>query len=165
MKKLTILILALITAVGGFAQNTHSLESGQASPPATIEDVAWIAGHWRGSAMGGLTEEIWSPPLGGTMMGSFKLVVEDQVRFFKQETISEEKGSLNLKIKHFDAALTGWEEKDETVDFPLVKLEKNKAHFDGLTFELVSKDVLNIYVVMKGEDHETESKFGFKRFR
>lgn len=165
MKRPTLLLLALVFVLTAQGQNTMSLKKGQESPKASIDDVAWISGHWRGEAMGGLIEEIWSPPLGGAMMGSFKLVVDDEVNFYELETISEEKGSLVLKIKHFDAALTGWEEKDETVDFPLVKLDNNIAYFDGLTFELTGPDALNIYVVIKGEDHDTESKFSFKRFR
>lgn len=165
MKKLLLSILGLVILLTTQAQNTSTLKKGQASPAATIEDVTWIAGHWRGEAMGGLTEEIWSPPLGKAMMGSFKLVIEDQVNFYELMTITEENGSLILKIKHFDAALTGWEEKDETVDFPLVKLTERAAYFDGLTFEQINEAELNIYVQMKGEDHKTESKFAFKRFK
>lgn len=165
MRKPTFLILLLILYGTVQAQNTLSLKKGESSPKAAIEDVAWIAGHWRGEAMGGYTEEIWSPPLGGGMMGSFKLVVNDVVNFYELETITEENGSLILKIKHFDAALTGWEDKDETIDFPLVKLTDNVAYFDGLTFELVNKDELNIYVRMKGEDHDTESMFSYRRFK
>ena len=98
-------------------------------------------------------------------MGSFKLVVNDKVNFYELETISEENESLLLKIKHFDAALTGWEEKDESVDFPLVKITENAVYFDELTFELVSKDELNIYVVFKEGDENIEAKFNYKRFR
>lgn len=164
--KTPILAIIFFLAFGtAYSQNTLSIEKGKVSPIATIEDVAWITGHWRGEAMGGYIEEIWSPPLGGGMMGSFKLVVDDEVNFYELETITEENGSLILRIKHFDAALTGWEEKDETIDFPLVKLEEHKAYFDGLTFELVSYEELNIYVRMKGEDHDTESKFGYRRFK
>ena len=165
MKRTTLVLLALIFVLTAQAQNTLSLKTGQESPKATIEDVAWIAGHWRGEAMGGLTEEIWSPPLGGAMMASFKLVVDNEVNFYELETISEEDGSLLLRIKHFDAALTGWEEKDETVDFPLVKLLEKTAYFDGLTFELVSEDELNVYVVFKDGDKQSEAKFAYHRFK
>ena len=165
MKKLTLSLLALILLGTGYAQTTLSLAENQSPPAASIDQVAWIAGHWRGEAMGGLTEEIWSPPLGGAMMGSFKLVTNDAVNFYELETITEEKGSLLLRIKHFDAALTGWEEKDESVEFPLVRLEPNKAHFDGLTFELVNQDELNIYVRMKNGDDIADMKFAFSRFK
>jgi hypothetical protein len=165
MKKLILSLLGLLIFGLLQAQNTLSLAKNQPSPEASIADVAWIAGHWRGDAMGGLIEEIWSPPLGKAMMGSFKLVIDEEVNFYELETITETNGSLILKIKHFDAALTGWEEKDETVDFPLVKLTENTAFFDGLTFELISTDALNIYVLMEGEGPASEAKFSFKRFK
>ena len=44
-----------------------------------LENISWIAGHWKGEAFGGITEEIWSEPSGGSMMASFKLVVDDNV--------------------------------------------------------------------------------------
>ena len=108
MKKYIYTFLLLLVFTSIKAQNTFKLKEGQSSPKASIEDISWVAGHWRGEALGGITEEIWSPPLGGSMMGSFKLVVNDEVNFYELETISEENESLLLKIKHFDAALTGW---------------------------------------------------------
>ena len=60
------------------------------SPKGSINEVAWIAGHWQGKAFGGIVEETWSPPLGGSMMCVFKLVVESEVRFYEIVTISEE---------------------------------------------------------------------------
>ncbi len=50
-----------------------SFTEGGNSPEATLEDVSWIAGHWKGEAFGGIAEEIWSPPLGDSMMFVFKL--------------------------------------------------------------------------------------------
>ena len=133
-------------------------------PSATIEDVAWIAGHWRGEALGGIAEEVWTPPLGPSMMASFKLVVGDEVRFYELCTLTEENGSLMLRLKHFHADLKGWEEKDETVDFPLLELGPGKAVFDGLRFERVSDDEMNVVVVT--EDHEgrrDELRFSYHR--
>ncbi len=148
------------------AQNILSLGQNQSSPNAKIEDVAWIAGHWLGEAFGGVTEEIWSPPMGNAMMAVFRLVNDKQTEFYEIETISEENGSLILRLKHFAADLKGWEEKDETVDFPLVKLEHNKAYFDGLTFEKVSEQEMNIYVLIEQQDGaQNEMKFPYKRVK
>ena len=41
--------------------------------------------------------------------------------------------SIVYKVKHFHPNLTGWEEKEESVDFPLVKVSHNIAYFQGLT--------------------------------
>ncbi len=155
-------LLLLIISASAIAQNTLKLEDRE-SAIATIKDAAWIAGHWKGEALGGITEEVWTAPLGKSMMGSFKLVVENVVQFYELCTITEENSSLLLRIKHFDKDLKGWEEKDASIEFPLVKIEKNKVFFDGLTFEKVSKNELNIYVIFKDEGkEEVEMKFNYK---
>jgi len=165
-KTLLITIVLMLYMLTAQSQNTLSFDENESSPNAQIEDVAWIAGHWRGEAFGGVTEEIWSPPMGNAMMAVFRLVNENQTDFYEIETISEENGSLILRLKHFGADLKGWEEKDETVDFPLVKLEPNKAYFDGMTFEKVSKDAMNIYVLMKYDDgSEKEMAFAYGRVK
>nr|WP_299523599.1 DUF6265 family protein [uncultured Lutibacter sp.] len=122
-----------------------------------------MSGHWEGTAFGGLTEEVWTSPLGGSMMGSFKLVADGEINFYELMTISEENETLLLRIKHFSNDLKGWEEKDESEDFELVKIEANRVYFDNLTFEKVSSSELNIYVVFKNESGiEEEVKFNYK---
>lgn len=139
------------------------LEQGQSSPRASISEVAWIAGHWHGKAFGGITEEIWSPPIGNAMMCVFRLVNDDITSFYEIETITEENETLILRLKHFHADLKGWEQKDVTVDFPLVKLEPHRAYFDGLTFEKISEDEMNVYVVMEDDDgSQNEMKFPYR---
>ena len=90
-------------------------------------------------------------------------MVDEVVQFYELCTITEENRSLLLRIKHFDKDLKGWEEKNESIEFPLVKIEKNKVYFDGLTFEKLNEDALNIYVIFKYEDkEEVEMKFNYK---
>ena len=143
--------------------NTMTLQPGEKSPEATLEDIAWIQGHWRGEAFGGITEEIWTPPLGGSMMCAYKLVVDGEVDFYEIVTISEIGNTLILRLKHFHKDLKGWEEKDETVDFPLVKVSKDKMFFDGFTFEKISENEMNVYVDIGGKEGKKEMKFNYKR--
>ena len=140
-------------------------DSVAGSPKANIEDVAWLAGHWQGNAFGGIVEEIWAPPLGNSMMGSFKLVADEKVQFYELETISEENETLILRLKHFCADLKGWEEKDETVDFKLVKIIYGKACFDGFTIERISENELNMYVIIDYEGTKQEMKFEYKKVK
>ena len=35
--------------------------------------VAWLAGYWKGTGLGGVTEEMWTPPVGDRMHGIFTL--------------------------------------------------------------------------------------------
>ncbi|MDN4165744.1 DUF6265 family protein [Cytophagales bacterium LB-30] len=162
MKKLLLIVL-LALAFGAQAQNTLSLKEGE-KPQARLADVAWISGCWRGEAMGGQTEEIWARPSGGSMMGSFKLMEQGKVVFYELCTITEVEGSLLLRIKHFSATLEGWEEKEKSVEFPLVKLTADRAYFEGLTFERVGADTLTIYVgIEEKEGQAVEVKFPYTR--
>lgn len=162
MKLLFSIAMALTIILPAHAQNTLSLTEGQVSPKASIKEVAWIAGHWQGEAFGGITEEIWSLPMGNAMMGVFRLVNDNKTSFYEIETITEENETLILRLKHFNQDLKGWEEKDVTVDFPLVKLEPHKAYFEGLTFEKISEGEINIYVVIADDDGSyNEMKFPY----
>ncbi|WP_396603222.1 DUF6265 family protein [Algibacter sp. R77976] len=122
-----------------------------------LENIAWISGHWKGEAFGGITEEIWSEPSGGSMMASFKLINDGKVSFYEIEIIREIENSLILQLKHFNNDLKGWETKEETIDFPLIKITPNKAIFDGMTFEKINDNKMNVYVDIHQENGSIET--------
>ncbi len=158
-----VLLLLFLLGTYGIAQKTIQLEEGQASPDASLNDVAWIAGHWKGEALGGIAEEIWSPPMGGSMMFVFRLVNDDKVTFYETGYIKQVGATLIMQLKHFDSNLKGWEEKEETIDFKLVKLEKDKAFFEGLTFQKVGEDELQIIVLIDDGKNKEEALFQLKK--
>ena len=143
--------------------NTLTFSEYEGSPKADLSVVRWLAGHWKGEAFGGIVEEVWTPALGGSMMGAFKLVVDDKVEFYELETIMEIDETLVLRLKHFGNDLKGWEGKDETVDFRLVKVAGNKVYFDGFTIEKISDNEINMYVVVHNEEATSEEKFNYHR--
>lgn len=170
----TILFNDLLTLFLSFAlqcfgqdefENTLQFDEVAGSPRADLSAVAWIAGHWQGEALGGVTEEVWTPPLGGSMMAAFKLSVDGKVKFYELETIMEQGDTLILKLKHFSSNLHGWEKQEETVDFKLVKVSDDKVYFDGMTFENVSPDEMNVYVLIGNEGEEKETKFAYSRVK
>jgi len=120
-----------------------------------LENIRWIAGNWKGEAFGGITEENWSEPSGGSMMATFKLIVDGKVNFYEIETISEVNNSLLLRLKHFGNDLKGWETKDETVDFPLIKVTKTNAIFEGMTFSQIDENNMIVYVAIGQKDGST----------
>jgi len=129
-----------------------------------LENIAWIAGTWRGEAFGGIVEEIWSEPSGGSMMASFKLINDGKVSFYEIEIIREVENSLILQLKHFNNDLKGWETKDETVDFPLIEITANKVTFEGMIFEKVNHKEMNVYVDIHNKDGSVEKiKFNYKK--
>ncbi|WP_296382984.1 DUF6265 family protein [Winogradskyella sp.] len=155
-------ILIFLFTITCFAQNkNNTLIEGKLSP--RLENVKWIAGTWHGEAFGGITEEIWSEPSGGSMMATFKLINDGKVTFYEIEVIREIKNTLVLQLKHFGPDLKGWETKDETVDFPLKEITENKVVFEGMTFQKVSKSEMNVYVDIE-ENGKTETvKFNYKK--
>lgn len=163
---LCVVLLALVPGVAGAqeAQTEHTLKLTGESPPATIGDVAWLAGHWHGEAMGGSVDEIYSPPAGGALLGMFRLVKDGKPSFYELITLAEENGSLVLRLKHFNADMTGWEEKDESFTTRLIQAKPGKAYFDGLTFLQDGPKKLAIYVASKKKDGSvSELEFLFER--
>jgi hypothetical protein len=162
MKSLiSIVLLLLVTGSSIFGQHTIKLTGS--SPSASLDQVSWISGHWHGEAFGGVVEEVWTEPLGNSMMGSFKLVVDGQVSFYEICIIREIGETILFQLKHFNGDLTGWEEKGETVDFPLVKVEKDKVYFDQFTIERISNDEMHFYVVISNDGVEEEVLFKYYR--
>ncbi|MBC6997288.1 DUF6265 family protein [Cytophaga sp. FL35] len=160
----SIIVPILFFTLQVFSQNTISHPISSTPPKVTIEAVSFMQGHWRGEAFGGITEEIWAPPLGGSMMFCFKLVVNGNVSFYELGHIRELDGSLIYELKHFNADMTAWEEKEEVQQFKLVKVEKDKVFFEGFTFERVGENEVVIYALIDGEkDKPKEVTFNFKR--
>ena len=155
------ILLLLLTASFGFAQNTLHYNDEKGSEKATLEDISWLAGTWKGEAFGGEFEENWSKPTGGSMMFNFKLVAEGKVIFYELGHIIEKDNSLLYQIKHFDQNLKGWEEKDKSEDFRFIKKEKNRMYFDNFTFEKVSDNEVNVYAYF--EESKEEVVFNFKK--
>ena len=158
-----ILFLFVFSNCKSQENNTLQLEEGSIAPKATLSDVTWIAGHWKGEAFGGITEEIWSPPLGDSMMFSFKLVVDNKVVFYELGGIRQIENTLVFQLKHFGNDFKGWEEKDETIDARLVKIEGNRVYFEGFTFENISDNEIAIYVLIDDNGEKEEVKFNYFR--
>ena len=145
-------------------ERTFRLKGGEKSPSAAIADMAWLAGRWVGEALGGVSEEIWSEPRAGAMMGMYRLVRDGKPIFYELLTIVEENGSLMLRLKHFNADLTGWEEKLKTIDFPLVAKGEGAVHFDGMSFHPKGSDALTVYLAINQKDGSVrEETFTYRR--
>ena len=148
--KFTLAVLCILIQLSSYGQSNEATVSQTLE--AKIENVKWIAGHWKGEAFGGKTEEIWSEPSAGTMMGMFKLVENGRVVFYELEIIREVDSTLVLQLKHFGSDLKGWETKNETVDFKLRAITADKVIFEGMTFESINANEMNVYVEMKNKE-------------
>lgn len=158
----TILFFLLFTSFCS-AQNILSLAENETAPKATITDAAFIEGHWKGEAFGGIAEEIWTSGLGNSMMFSFRLVIDGVVDFYEIGHIIEKDGTLKLQLKHFGPDLKGLEEKDVTQDYVLVKKEANTLYFDGITYSKINDSELVVYVRIKENGATQDLRFKFKK--
>jgi hypothetical protein len=144
--------------------NTLKLDRPGSGAKAKIADIAWLEGHWTGTGLGGEVEEAWGPPLGNSMIGMFRLLKGGKTVVCELCTIQEVNGSLLLKVKHFDANLVGREEKDASMDFPLVSLSQAEANFDGLTFRKAKDGDLSVFVLFHQRNgQEKEELFQYRQ--
>lgn len=56
---------------------------GQAAPPASVGDLAWMSGLWATEQGGRWTEESWSAPRGGVMLGHSRSGSGEALREFE----------------------------------------------------------------------------------
>ena len=141
----TVLISAIATAAEPRTEHTWQLSAGESRPAATIEDAAMLVGSWTGTAFGQR--------------------FEDGVSFYELMLLAEEEGTLFLKVRHFNADFTAWEEKADYVTFKLVKMSPGELHFGGLSFYRRSDDRIDGYIVMRSGDQVSEQALIFERTR
>jgi hypothetical protein len=60
---------------------------------ADIAAMAWLAGTWT-SASGGTTEEAWTPPAGGAMLGTSRTIARERMVAFEFLRVVERDGTL-----------------------------------------------------------------------
>lgn len=149
-------LLALATPAA--AQETRIAPAGHVPPPATIADADWLEGLWEGEGIGGAeAAETWLPSSTGTMVGVFvQEKPDDTILFTEHMYIVEEAGSLVLMLKHFNPDLTGWEDKDQVVRFPLISAKPCELHFSGLSYRCDGDGGLIVAIRMKSGGEKVE---------
>ena len=161
-----LLILSIAGAAGAQSsrtEHTFRLDDPDARPPATLEDASWLVGSWSGPAFSAMAEEVWNPPSAGSMVGMFKVYNEEKVIFYELIILVEDEGSLLMKVKHFNADFSAWEDKEDYVTFRLVSVEEDALHFTGLSFYRISDDEINTYIALNSNGETTEHKLIYLR--
>ena len=130
-----------------------------------INNLSWLAGYWSGEKWDGIIEEIWAPAEGNSMIGMFRFVKDGKISFTELCYLVEENDSVNLKLKHFDYNLHGWEEKSKTVDFKFIKSGINEIEFEGLSMKLLDENTLRARVLLQNKKtgEEKLEDFIYKR--
>ena len=155
---------SVLGALPALSAETRAVQPGVPPPKASIAELAWIAGEWNGEGLGGLTHEIYSPAESGQIVGHFRLSKAGKIQFYEIVTFAETGGSLECRLKHFNADLTGWKEKNEVQTFPLVAVEQDAWYFDGMTIRREAADKMRVVVRVEAKDGTTpEIAFSYQR--
>ena len=96
----------------------------------SLDDVAFLAGAWRGGE-DFIFEETWSSPAGGVMTGMARGHQAGALRVLEYIVIAEEADGVVMRFKHFNADYSTWEEDGALVVLPLVSAKKNDVTFSA----------------------------------
>ena len=141
--------IATLAAAGAFPSGlqTGGTQTTQdtTAPSATLDDLNWIVGNWRGTRPDDSSvEETWGEPLGDAMVGTFRSVSrEGKTRFYEFMAIEQTDAGLMLRLRHFNPGegLTCWEEKDACLEWSLADARPGRVVFrrevDGQHGDLV----------------------------
>ena len=154
------LLLVVILPLLGLGQAEE-----EETPAADVKvvDLEWLAGHWSGQALGGFSEETWSEPRGGTMIGMFRLNKDGRTFVIEFVTIEDTAAGVIYRFKHFHADFRTWEE--EPLTYHLVESDEGFARFESrqrisgkprqITYESLEGNRLQIMV--EGWDSDSVS--------
>jgi len=106
----------------------------------TIADAAWLTGRWLGEGFGAQLEETWSPPVGGQMVGHFRMARDDAPMMYELLLLEQSDQGLRYRVKHFNPDFLGWEERDAWHAFAPVSVSSEALRFDGLTLLRIGED-------------------------
>lgn len=159
--------VVLLASTAAHGQETRSASPDQPAPPAKIEDLAWLSGEWEGGGPGETrARAVFSGPTGDHLTGHFVQASADGVSFLELMDVVETNGTLVFRLRHFNADLTGWEEKDVVRSFPLVSVSGDAWFFDDLTFRKDGPDGMVAAVRARMADGGTrELVFRYRRIR
>jgi len=158
-----LLVPLLLPAAEQQTEHLYRLADGEPHPEATLDDAHWLVGSWRGTAFGKRFEETWNPPSAGSMVGMFKLFGDDGASMYELMIMTVEDGTLSLKIRHFSADFTAWEEKDEDVALRLVKKDDDALHFGTISFYRRGDDRIDAYVLFEDGEKVFEQPLMYQR--
>jgi hypothetical protein len=76
-----------------------------------VSDLAWLSGKWTGKQGTTTFEETWSVPAAGSMLGTFRWMVNDKSSFFEFLLLEEDAEGVVLRFKHFSPGFRPWEKE------------------------------------------------------
>ena len=161
MNKIIGFIVMLVIISSTQAQEILQLKDGVTQQKTKLSQLSWLAGNWKGTGLGGNCDELWMPAGDSSMQGIFRFYEKGKLQFTEyMNVIQESDGTLAVKLKHFSADLSPWEEKDKWTIFKLIKVENQTAYFNGMTYQR-KKNKLVVKLSMHSKEKEWIEEFVF----
>ncbi|MCU0233670.1 MAG: DUF6265 family protein [Thermoanaerobaculales bacterium] len=113
---------ALVVVAGMVASVAFVVGSQDAPPELALDELAWLAGHWRGSADGVITEELWLAPAGGLMLGLHRDLPPGRPAAFEY---------LRIEVRGHGAVYLASPGGGAVTEFPLVASGPMEAVFEN----------------------------------
>lgn len=136
----------------------------EAPPP--VEAAAWLEGCWAGEGFGSLVTECWMSAPSGTMTGMFQMLDETgEQQFSEIFVLSQYESGRELRLRHFNRDMTGWEAQDDWVSFPLIEQGEDFLRFEGLEYRLTEAGNLQVALAVGGEAGVRTEHLMFERVR
>ena len=100
-----------------------------AASAASLDDLAWIAGDWRGE---GDFQEVWLAPANGFMNGISRLFADGQLVMHEHLAIADEDGELVYTVRKFIRDESGSVAPQPPIVFSVTKMGSNRVLFENL---------------------------------
>jgi len=100
-----------------------------ADPPTQLDSASWLVGRWQspeGERV--MSEEHWSAPAGGAMMGMFRLVSGGKPGVYELLLMEEESDGVWMRLLHFRPQMVAQEQEP-------IKMKLTSATAEKLVFE------------------------------
>jgi hypothetical protein len=148
-----------------------------ADPPAasnksslTLEDIAWLAGHWHSEDPSDYTDEHWAKPSGGSMVGMCRLHADASRATYEILLIEEKDGALVYSMEHFGPGLKHHDKEPLVFDVKAGE-RAQELYFDcresdrptRLIYQLESPDRLQITLEKRKDGRKTRHVFHMRR--
>ncbi len=157
-------LIALLGMLSTLATDRLDLPAPAAAITASPDNpFHWLVGSWSGEGLGGKVEETWMPMRGGTMLGAFRLSVDDRPAIYELVTISKRGDDFEMRLKHFNADLSGWEEKDECLVWEVEAMAENHVRFGPAAYNLEPDGSLRVFVDIEREGKSETEELLFKK--
>jgi len=111
----------------------------------TLDQLAWLAGHWQGGSGNRVTEELWLPPAGGLMLGLNRDISAKGKAFFEYLRLEATDGEIFYRASPLGGTTTSFK---LVVCKPAKAVFENRAHDfpQRITYALTEPDKLQVTI-------------------